>query len=74
MWPKAGGGLVPRVPGGGGKPKREGAEGPSLRVGAGLALGQILSNIFINDPERGSKQSVNEICRGYYIGRCYEHQ
>lgn len=37
-------------------------------VGAGLAswvLGRILSNIFINDPERGSKQSVNEICRGY---------
>lgn len=29
------------------------------------ALGQILSDIFINDPKRGSKQSVNEICRGY---------
>lgn len=32
---------------------------------ANPAPGQIFSNIFINDPERGSKQSVNEICRGY---------
>lgn len=47
----------------------EGAEGQSPGEKAGLprpsSVGSDLTNIFINDPERGSKQSVNEICRGY---------
>lgn len=45
--------------------KSQGTESGSGGRAANPALGQILSNIFINDPERGSKQSVNEICRGY---------